>query len=233
MDAFDPTSAARWLAEAIGTGNPLRDLPEDLAPPDQAAGEDIALATLDALGIVACGVRLLRLPDGTLLAGPMLEGRLLANGAPVALGALRHPSLTAAAIGVLAEDLPADGHGPPRFTALHAALDIAATRFTDTPTSLALRAADLGGLGLVVAGRPKRGEPGLIRVLIGAAGTRRQGHPVDLLDAFAAAALAARRLGGLPAGALLVVAGLSAALPARGRITSDFGPLGKVEVTFG
>jgi len=232
MAEQDPTAAARWLAEAIETGNPLRDLPDDLAPPDQDAGEDIAIATLEALGLVACGVRLLRLPDGALLAGPMLEGRLLAQAAPVALGALRHPSLTAAAIGVLAEDLPGDGHGLPCFAALHAALDIAATRFTETPASLALRAADLGGLGLVVAGRPRAVEPGLIRVLIGPAGLRRQGHPVDLLDAFAAAAQAARRLGGLPAGALLVVAGLSPPVPAEGLVAADLGPLGKVEARF-
>ena len=232
MAEQDPAAAARWLAEAIETGNPLRDLPDDLAPPDQDAGEDIAIATLEALGLVACGVRLLRLPDGALLAGPMLEGRLLAQAAPVALGALRHPSLTAAAIGVLAEDLPGDGHGLPCFAALHAALDIAATRFTETPASLALRAADLGGLGLVVAGRPRAVEPGLIRVLIGPAGLRRQGHPVDLLDAFAAAAQAARRLGGLPAGALLVVAGLSPPVPAEGLVAADLGPLGKVEARF-
>ncbi len=229
---FQPEAAARWLAEAIETGNPLRDLPDDLAPPDQDAGEDVAIATLEATGLTACGVRLLRLADGALLAGPMVEGRLLANGAPVALSMARHPSLTAAAIGVLAEDLPEDGHGLPRFAALHAALDIAATRFTETPTTLALRAADLGGLGLVVAGRAKAVEPGLIRVLIGPAGTRRQGQPVDLLDAFAAAATAARRLGRLPAGALLVVAGLSPPVAPVGRVAANLGPLGKVEAVF-
>lgn len=232
MAAQDPTAAARWLAEAIETGNPLRELPADIAPADQAAGEDIAIATLDSLGHVACGVRLLKLADGSLLAGPMLEGRLLAQGVPVALGMLRHPSLTAAAIGVLAEDLTEEGQGLPRFAGLHAALDIAATRFTETPATLALRAADLGGLGLVVAGRRRLVEPGPVRVLIGPAGTRRQGHPVDLAGAFATAADAARRLGGLPAGALLVATGLSPPVPAEGRVAADLGPLGKVEAIF-
>ncbi len=229
---FQPEAAARWLAEAIETGNPLRGLPDDLAPPDQAAGEAVAIAALDLIGMGACGVRLLRLPDGTLLAGPMLEGRLVAPSAPIARAALRHPDLTAAAIGVLAEDLPAEGYAMPRFAALHPALDIADTRFSATPATLPLRAADLGGLGLVVAGRPRPLEPGLMRVLIGPKGVRRVGQPVDLLDAFAAAAHAARRLGGLPAGALLVVAGLSAPMPAEGRVAADLGPLGKVEVGF-
>ncbi|MFN7633119.1 MAG: hypothetical protein ACK5PI_00145, partial [Acetobacteraceae bacterium] len=50
--------AARWLAEAWETGNPLAPLPEDMAPRTLAEGEDIAFALLDLLGVSPCGVRL-------------------------------------------------------------------------------------------------------------------------------------------------------------------------------
>ena len=229
---WQPDGAARWITEAIETGSPLRDLPADIAPRDATAGEAVAVAVLEALLLPACGVRLLRLPDGRLLAGPMLESRLARPTLPLARNALRHPRVTAAAIGVLAEALPEDGHAPPRFAALHAAIDTADSRFTEWPDSLPLLAADLGALGLVVAGRPRTAEPGVIRLLIGPPGARRVAQPVDLSGAFAAAAIAARRFGGLPAGALLVVAGLSAVLPAEGRIAADLGPLGKVEFGF-
>ena len=231
-ETWQPESAARWLVEAVETGSPLHDLPADIAPRDAAAGEAVAVAVLESLLLPACGVRLLRLPDGRLLAGPMLESRLVRPSSPLARNALRHPRVTAAAIGVLAEALAEEGHAPPRFTALHAAIDIADSRFTEWPGSLPLLAADLGALGLVVAGRPRTVEPGVIRLLIGPPGARRVAHPVDLTDAFAAAAIAARRFGGLPAGALLVVAGLSAVLPAEGQIAADLGPLGKLSFGF-
>jgi hypothetical protein len=229
---FRPEAAARWLAEAVETGNPLRDLPGELAPPDQQAGEAVAIAVLDSLGLTACGVRLLWRGAAPAVAGPMLEGRLIDAGRVVAPGALRHPLVSAAAIGVLAEALEAEGDAPPRFAALHPAIDIAASRFSAAPEEAAVIAADLGGLGLVVAGRSRAVAPGALRLLIGPVGTRRRAQQVDLAAAFAEAAAAARRFGGLPAGALLVVAGLSPALPAEGAIAADLGPLGKLDVAF-
>ncbi|SHI38595.1 hypothetical protein SAMN02745194_00212 [Roseomonas rosea] len=210
--------AAGWIAEAIATGNPLAALPAEIAPRGRAEGERVAFAALEALGISPCGVRM---ADG--LVGPMVEGRLLPDGATAA--PLRHPVATAALIGVLAEALQPDDDVRPRIAALHVALDIADHRFTEAPLALGLRVADLAGLGFVVAGPPIASLPE--RVLIG-------GVEVGPRDAFAPVAVAARRLGGLPAGALLVAAGLSPPLvPSDGTIRADFGMLGTLSVRLG
>ena len=63
-----------------------------------------------------------------------------------------------------------------------------------------------------------------------------KGRPFDVHAAFAAAAAEARRLGGLPAGAVLVVAGLGApvlGLQAGARLTARFTGIGKVSARFG
>lgn len=221
-------AAARWLSEAMESGNPLAALPPEIAPRDLAEAEDAAAAALEALAIAPCGLRLLRRAGGA-LSGPMLEGRLLPNGAPVALGALRHPVVTAAVVGVLAEEL---GEGPPVFARLHPAIDVSATRYTDdTEDALALTA-DFARLGLVAAGKGKAVAPATVRVALGAKGARARGVEVDLAAAFAEAAGEARRWGGLPAGALLVVAGLSAPVPAAGTLRASLGALGAAEAVF-
>ncbi len=225
------TGAARWIAEALETGDPLAALPPEIAPRDAAAGEEVAAEVLEDLGLVPCGMRLV-FWHGVAVAGPMLEGRLLPNGATVAPGSLRHPVCTAAVVGVLAEDLPEDGARPPRFHALHPALDISSTRFTEAPDDPALLAADLARLGLVVAGRGRAAEPGPIRVSLTRKGERARGAPADLGALLSEAASHARRLGGLPAGAMIVLAGLSAPVPAEGRLRASLGPLGAAEVQF-
>lgn len=227
-DPFDPAGAARWLAEAFETGSPLAALPADIAPRDAAEGEAVAAATLEELGLVPCGVRLLR-RGGTMLAGPMLDARLVVSGKPVAAAALRHAEVTAAAIGVLAEPLEADGAAPPVFARLHPAIDIAASRFTAAPEDAATLTADLARLGLVVAGKGKPVAPGPLGVALGPKGVRARGAVVDLAGEFAAAAAVARGWGGLPAGALLVVAGLSAPVPAEGALRARLGALGDAE----
>ena len=205
--------AAGWIAEALATGNPLAELPPEIAPRRREEGERVALLALHSLGIVPCGLRL-----AGAIAGPMVEARMLPNGATAA--GLRHPVVTAALIGVLAEALEPEGDAPPRLSALHPALDIADHRFTRVPLGAAQRAADLGGLGFVVAGAG--GPPD--------AAFTPDGAPFDPHARFAAAASAARRMGGLPRGALLVLAGLSAPLAAdaAGRFACDFGALGRV-----
>jgi hypothetical protein len=225
--------AARWLAEAVETGHPLAPLPPEIAPRDLAEAEATAAAVLEALEIVPCGLRLLRRPEAGALAGPMVEGRLLPSGAAVSPGTLRHPFVTAAAIGVLAEPLEEDAATPPVFARLHPALDIAATRFTTPPDEDAALAADLARLGLVVAGKGKAPLQGAVKVALGAKGSRPRGVACDLAAAFAEAAAAARRWGGLPAGALLVVAGLSPPVAAEGTLRATLGPLGGVEAVFG
>lgn len=199
--------AARWLVEAFETGDPLGPLPPEIAPRDLAEGEEVAGAVLDGLALPPCGLRLG--PDG--LAGPVVGGRLLADGVPVALATLRHPRASAAVVGVLAEALDPDAAGAPILAALHPALDIGATRFTEPPADPALRAADLGGLGLILLGRRIPGAaPGPARVALGPPRARRWDGEANLAARLGEAADVARRMGGLPAGALLVVAGLTA-----------------------
>ena len=225
--------AARWLAEAMETGNPLAPLPVGIVPRDLDEARAAAAATLDAVGLVPCGVRLLRRGGAPALAGPMTEGRLLRSPSPVAPGALRHPIVSAAVIGVLAAPLEAGEDTPPSFLRLHPALDISATRFGDVPEDELTQTADLAGLGLVVAGKGKALEPCRLRVALGAKGARTRGAELDLAAAFAEAAAAARAWGGLPQGALLVIAGLTPTMPAEGILRASLGALGAAEASFG
>ena len=223
--------AARWLAEAVETGNPLAPLPAGIAPRDMAEAQEAAAATLDALGLVPCGVRVLR-RGLHLLAGPMLEARLVAANAAVSPGTLRHPEMTAAAVGMLAAPLEPGSDAPPVFTRLHPALDVSATRFGEAPEDPLMLTADLARLGLVVVGKGKAMATGMLRVALAPAGVRPRGVEVDLAAAFADAAAAARSWGGLPAGALLVVAGLTPAMVVEGTLRASLGALGSVEAAF-
>jgi hypothetical protein len=232
MTGFDATAAARWLSEAVETGNPLAALPEDLAPRSLGDAQDLAMATLDALQIAPCGLRLLRRPGAAPLAGPMLEGRLVPAGRIVALGMLRHPLATAAVVGVLAEALDPDSDAAPVFARLHPALDLSATRFTDAPADDLTLTADLARLGLVVAGKGKALAPGAVRAALGPKGSRPKGQAIDLAAAFAEAAAAARGWGGLPAGALLVVAGLTPPMVPEATLRAALGALGGAEASF-
>ena len=235
LDAQDwsPEAAVRWLAEAVETGNPLAALPAEIAPRDLAEAEAVALAVLEQLELVPCGVRLLYRPGAPPLAGPMIEGRLLPKGATIALDALRHPQLTAAAIGVLAEPLLAEVTTPPVFATLHAAIDVSATRHAEDAADNIALTADLARLGLVVAGRGKRLAPGTVPASLAPSGGPRKAVRHDLAAAFEQAATFARRLGGLPAGGLLVVAGLTPPLLVTGPISASLGALGRVEATCG
>jgi 2-keto-4-pentenoate hydratase len=240
-----PEDAARWLAEAVETGHPLAPLSPELAPGSVGEGERVALAVLEELGLAACGLRLAPGPReggaARSLAGPVIEGRLLPDNAAIALPALRHGAVSAAVVAVLGRDLPGgtEGEEPPAFAALHPAIDIAASRFREPPETPALVAADLGGLGFLVVGRAFASPPAApIPVTLGPAGERRRRRagaaPVDLHAALRPVAAAARRLGGLPAGALLVAAGLTPPLaPQPGlALRAGFGALGRVQVRF-
>lgn len=205
--------AATWIAEALSTGHPLAALPPEMAPRGRAEGERVAFAVLEELGIAPCGLRLLH---GAV--GPMIEARLLPDGATAA--PLRHPVATAALVGVLAESLRPDEDERPRLAALHAAIDIADHRFTHPPEARGVRVADLNGLGFVVAGPPWDVPPGEFTL---------HGKPLPARDILAPVAAEARRLGGLPAGALLIAAGLSGPLAAEdGVVTVDFGAAGQI-----
>ena len=223
--------AAAYLAEAFETGNPLAPLPPGLRPATVEDGAEIAGAALDALGLPPNGLRLAPGPGGAMLAGPMLATRIVASGTPVALSTLRHPRLSAAAIGVLAEPLDPASTVAPVIAALHPAIDIAASRYRDGARDAAECTADLGGLGLVVAGRRATWNGAPLPVALARDGASVRGTACDLAAAFARAAAEARRWGGLPAGALLVVAGLSpAATPAASEgWFVRFGRLGRAE----
>ncbi len=223
--------AARWLAEAWETGNPLAPLPPDIAPRSLAEGEEAAFALLYALGLTPCGVRVAPGPDGALLAGPMLETRLLKSPARIAMPALRHGRASGAFVAVLAEPLD---DAPPRFATFHPAIDVSASRFTTLPAEAAIHAADAGGLGHVVVGRSTPAGAAPTQVALGAPGDRGRGAALDAEAALAPAIAAARRYGGLPAGALLVIAGLTPALPAAPglALAARFGRAGRAEAEF-
>jgi len=201
---------AAAIVEAFETGNPVAPLPPVLSPADAAVGETVAEEVLEALGLAPCGLRILPAPGGGWLAGPMLGARLLRDGATLPEAALRHAQVSAAAVGVLADALHPESDGAPRLAAIHAALDIATSRFRDGAASVGEAAADLAGLGFVVTGRRAAPPDAPVAVACAPEAKRPRGVPVDLAPAFRTAADAARRLGGLPAGALLVVAGLTA-----------------------
>ena len=227
-EGWSAARAAHWLAEAFESGDPLAPLPEGIAPRDKAEAEEVSAAVLDALAITPCGLRVWR-PG---VAGPMVEARLLRNGATVSLAGLRYPVVTAAVIGVLAEPLDPDEDSPPVFARLHPALDVSATRFTAAPGDDLTLTADLARLGLVIAGKGKPAPDAPVRVSLAPKGTRARGAEVDVLAALNDAAREARRWGGLPAGALLVVAGLSAPVAASGTLHANLGTLGAAEANF-
>lgn len=226
--------AARWLAEAFETGNPLAPLPPEIAPRSVTDGQRIAALVVDRLSLVPCGVRVVLNGGGKSIAGPMLEGRLLQSGTTLALAALPLPRATAAIVAILAEDLPRRGGDLPRLAGVHPAIDVAASRFIDPPGSGALLSADLAGLGQVVVGKSGRMPEGEVLVTLALTRRRPLGVPHSLLGVLDSAAEIARRLGGLPAGAALVVAGLSPSLlPEAGlAFTASLGTLGRVTAEF-
>ena len=223
------------IVEAIETGIAIAPLEPALRPADIAEGEAVAEAVLDALEQAPCGLRLVRIPEGGWLAGPLLPARLLADGAAIAWPALRRPRVSAGILGVLAEPLDPAGTAPPRFARLHPALDVASSRFRDGAEDAAQSAADLADLGYVVTGRPGAPPAGPVAASCAPGAKRPRGVAEDLAAGFAAAAAAARRLGGLPAGAVIVLAGLGTpAAPAMGeRWTARLSGLGRAQGLFG
>lgn len=225
--------AAGLLAEACATGAPLGALPDSLAPRTVGDGQQVAAAVLAILGIEACGIRVSKGPQGGALAGPILEARLLRDRASVGIDALRHPTVSAAVVAVLGGELDPGGDSLPPLKLLPA-LDIAVSRFTQPPGADALIAADLGGHGFVIVGREMPAPDGPVRVRLGVGRSRPAGSDRDLREALATAAAVARRLGGLPRGALLVVSGLSDVhVPRPGQtLGAAFGTLGRVHAAF-
>lgn len=224
--ASDPIQWAAFnLAEAFGNGSLLPPLPAHLIPPDLEAAEAIADKVMELLDFRACGLRLAPGPDGTLLCGPVLEGRLVENDAQLSLVSLPHIQASRAWVAVLAEALQPEGTSQPVLAAVHPALDLAASRFIDGATDVLSATADLSGLGMVVLGRAQAmatlPADFLQQGIAGAAYPPGQ----TLAEGFMMAATEARRLGGLPAGAILVLAGLSpdkSVAPGE-RLNLDFG----------
>ena len=224
------------LAEAFETGNPLAPLPAGMAPVSQDDAEELAGGVLARLGFAPCGLRLAPAADGSLITGPVLEARFLDDGASLAVEIMRHGRASAAVLGVLGAALEPEATTPPEITAIHPALDISASRFTQGPADRLTEIADLAGLGLLVLGkrRPMPETPSRVALIEGEGAAR--GRPFDLQAAFAEAAGEARRLGGLPAGAVLVVAGLGApvvGLKAGAHLTARFTGIGKVSARCG
>lgn len=224
------------LADAVENGGPIDPVVSRITPANQDDAEELAGAVLAQLGFAPCGVRLAPAADGSLIAGPMLEARFLDDGAGLSLEIMRHGRASAALLGVLGAALEPDATTPPEITAIHPALDVSASRFTNGPPDRFAEIADLAGLGLLVLGKRRPVPEALSRVALIEGEGSPKGRPFDVHAAFAAAAAEARRLGGLPAGAVLVVAGLGApvlGLKAGARLTARFTGIGKVSANFG
>lgn len=234
MDAALRDSAARWLAKAVQTGQPPDPLPSVALPRSMLDGQRIAARVLDILDLPACGLRLATPTNGRHVPGPVLENRILRDGSTVGLAGLPHARATAAVVGVLAEDLPRRGDEMPSFATLHPAIDVGSWRLPEPPSTGALAAADLAGLGVIVTGRSKRMVPMRLRISLAPAGTWRRGEEVDLEEAMLAVALAARRAGGLPERSMLVALLGETMEPWPGLdLVASFGRLGRVQVHFG
>ena len=224
------------LADAVENGGPIDPVVSRITPANQDDAEELAGAVLAQLGFAPCGVRLAPAADGSLIAGPMLEARFLDDGAGLSLEIMRHGRASAALLGVVGAALEPDATTPPEITAIHPALDVSASRFTNGPPDRFAEIADLAGLGLLVLGKRRPVPAALSRVALIEGEGAPKGRPFDVHAAFAAAAAEARRLGGLPAGAVLVVAGLGApvlGLKAGARLTARFTGIGKVSANFG
>lgn len=234
--------AARCLAEAITSGDTLAPFPEEFAPTTPAQARRVAVALRGELGLPTVGLRLVRLPEGIAgpkVAGPILAARLLHG--PIVPPPLHRPVGTAALVAQLARPLPARARAwtarevASRLASLHAAIDISASRYTAGPPDLPCFMADLAGLGVVVLGPPARAgwqdaiaTPRAATVEAGE-GTAAWRGPIDVGAALVEAAEAARMVGDLPAGAVLVAASLSPPLP-EGPITLGISRLGKVSL---
>ena len=224
------------LTDAFENGGPVDPLATGITPATQDEAEELAGAILARLGFAPCGVRLALAADGRMIAGPMLEARFLDDGAALSLEILRHGRASAALLGVLGAALDPEATSPPEITALHPALDVSASRFTQGPTDSLTEIADLAGLGVLVLGEGQPVPEAPLRVALIEGDGAPEGAAFDLPAAFAGAAAEARRLGGLPAGAVLVVAGLGGqalAVKAGAMVTAHFTGIGKVSARFG
>jgi hypothetical protein len=188
------TDLAMLLADAFVHGEPVA-LPAGPAPIELAAAGDLQAAVLAQAAAAPDGVRMAPGPDGRHHAGPLLPGRRHPIGTTLACAMFHRPAATAGVAIALAQDTPADADPRRLRGTLHAVLDISDSRLAHPPDT-ALFVADLAGLGAVVLGPPRR--------LSGAALARAAGQDCGgliraALDAF----------GDLPAGAVIVLAGLS------------------------
>jgi hypothetical protein len=110
-------------------------------------------------------------------------------------------------------------------------VDVAADRYSDGPADAAQAVADLGSLGLLLVGKRFLGPlPEQAEARIGPTGTRPRPVQENLAALMADCAQAARRWGGLPAGAVLVVAGLGGTrwLTGAGKWSAAVGAIGRV-----
>lgn len=243
LTAEAANTAADYLAEAITSGQTLAPFPPGLAPTTPAQARRVAVLLHGILGMPTVGVRLVPPPEemgGSPVAGPVFAARLL--HAPAATPPLNRPRPTAALVAQLEKPLPMRARAwsvrelAARIASLHVAIDIGASRFTAGPPDLACFMADLAGHGAVVLGRPARsGWREILATPLGARGVAADGTvawrgEIDAGAALRDAAEAARAIGDLPAGAVLMAAGLSPVLP-EGALTLAITGLGKAEIS--
>jgi hypothetical protein len=231
LTAAAARQAALLVAEAVGDADTPLVLPEACRPTTVAAGRRIAALALEQLGLVSVGLRLAPGFEGAgMIAGPVIEGRLLRSPTAVPPPGPGRRRCTLAVVAQLGDALPERARPwqakevIARLASLHVAIDLAETRFADAPPDLPQHVADLAGLGLVVFGPPARAgwQEAVLKPRAASVEPGAWKGTVDIAAALVATAEEARAAGGLPAGAVLVVAGLSpefADAPATVRIT--------------
>lgn len=209
------------LAEAFAQGEAIATLDAADRPKDERAAWEIQDAMLGALGFGACGLRLVRAVDGGWISGPLLEARLLESGATVPLSAFHHPRASAGVMLRLRSDAE-DGAAVPRaLGTIQPVLDIADSRYAEGPRDGLWQAADMAGLGMIAVGPGRRATRAALREAA-------SGHDLEAL-----LRRAADDAGGLPAGAMIVVASLSDpfAPDAGERLTGDVPGAGRVKLS--
>jgi 2-keto-4-pentenoate hydratase len=246
LSAEAVTTAAGYLADAVTSGNTLAPFPAELAPGTEAQARRLAAALREQLGLANVGLRLVAPPEG--IAGPKVAGPIFATRilhAPVAPPPLQRPVATAALVAQLAKPLPARARAwtareiIARLASVHVAIDVAASRYTEGPPDLPCFMADLAGLGAIILGRPARA--GWQKAIASPRTAKADGGDgavvwrgtIDVAAALVEVAEAARTVGDLPAGAVLVAASLSPPLAPTlpgSALTLGITSLGKVSL---
>jgi len=212
---------AERLADAFAQGEVLSTLRPEDRPADADAAAAIQQDMLDTLGFVACGVRVARAVDGRWIAGPLLEGRIARDGATLPASLFHAPRVSAGILLQAGRDIADAADLPRALSTVRPLLDIASSRYASGPPDAMWQAADLAGLGMITAGKPRRATRAALRAAA-------SGHDLERL-----LHCAMTTAGFLPAGALIAIATLSDPFPPEPAetLTAEIPGVGQTHIT--